>query len=656
MSILQDSLQSSPVRIFDTPEIQSISTEFVYNFFVPDERVDESGSSRLNGSIPEEFRRQGNPNFRSINANFARYVNISFNYGDVTTLFGAENADMTLNKEDILTALLEGKVVSETNMASRMYTALTIGNQGFDDEMNNVMRLALNPIFESQPVGITPNNAIDDLSSKTAISPDTLAKMLPPTINDVLGENEASHSPLTEQEPGLADVKTKIQLNKAFAPMVFRKSVERGTSLLNGTVNSQFVESLAQTVNTPSLRRNIGKVPAFSPHDLSLSSKYYKPLERVDTFQPPRAAVVGVVIEKKRIYKGKKYRMPTIVIADPTPAVALDTQVAYGQTYEYVARTLSLFQLIATDIEGRMYLATYLVASEPSQPVQSVAVETRAPSPPSDIRFFYNYTSGGLNIFWNPPVNPQRDVKYYQVFRRKNFDHPFELIHMIDFDDSVVRSLPKEEIDPSLVRSYRYPVLQYCDKEYTKDSEFIYAVVAVDARMQSSPYSAQIYVSFDQHENDIKLKLACAEGAPKQYPNWTKEESFFQDVMKDSGHEKVKIYFDPEVYNFIDEKGVSHPLFLGSTEDRMAKYVFQFINTDRLSESRFEVKIDNTAYAEQVSQPSAEQIAAVAEYAAARVAQTTFSGNALTGVGTQVNTPGRQSLNTPQNGSKLFSG
>ena len=66
--------------------------------------------------------------------------------------------------------------------------------------------------------------------------------------------------------------------------------------------------------------------------------------------------------------------------------------------------------------------------------------------------------------------------------------------------------------------------------------------------------------------------------------------------MKDSGHSKVKIYFDPEVYSFIDESGTKEPLFLGDSEDDMAKYVFQFINTDRLAEQRFEVKIKNADY------------------------------------------------------------
>ena len=598
MSRLNDSLPSAPVRVFDTPEILSITPEFVYNFFTPDERVDEAGSPRLNGNIPEEFRRQGNVNFSRINAEFPRLVNLRFNYRDTTNIFDSSDNELSATKEQILDALSSGKVVTETNMSSKMYTAMTLGNQGFDAEINNVMCLALNPIFEKTPIGISPTDAVNQLSAKTNVEANTLARMLPPTLNDIIGADEGSHTPLTQHEPGLADVRTKIQINKAFAPMAFRKSIERGTSLLNGTVNSQFMSALATVVNSTPLRENIGKVPAWNIDDLNFNAPFYRELEPTQTFQPPRAAVVGVMVEKTRIHNGKKYQMPTIVVAEPNATIALDTQVAYGQTYEYVARTLSLFKVLVTDGEGRMYIATYLIASQPTQPVQVSAIETRAPRPPSDISFYYNYGSGGLNIFWRPPVNPQRDVKYYQVFRRKDLDHPFELIHMVDFDDSLIRSKPIEEVDPSLIRAYRFPTLQYCDKEFTKSSSFIYAVVSVDARMQSSTYSAQMLVSFDQHENNIKLKIACGQGAPKQYPNWTKEESFFVDSIKDSGHDNVKIYFDPEVYNFIDDKGIKHPLFLGNNEDRMAKYVFQFINTDRLSEQRFEIKIDNTAIQE----------------------------------------------------------
>ena len=81
--------------------------------------------------------------------------------------------------------------------------------------------------------------------------------------------------------------------------------------------------------------------------------------------------------------------------------------------------------------------------------------------------------------------------------------------------------------------------------------------------------------------------------------------------MKDSGHSKVKIYFDPEVYSFIDEAGTREPLFLGDSEDDMAKYVFQFINTDRLAEQRFEVKIENAAYNQKAAAEKPEDVPAM---------------------------------------------
>ena len=68
--------------------------------------------------------------------------------------------------------------------------------------------------------------------------------------------------------------------------------------------------------------------------------------------------------------------------------------------------------------------------------------------------------------------------------------------------------------------------------------------------------------------------------------------------MKDSAHSKVQIYFDPEAYTVIDSGGVKTPLFLAKSHDESAKYVCQFINTDRVLEQRFEVKIDDQSFAE----------------------------------------------------------
>ena len=103
-------------------------------------------------------------------------------------------------------------------------------------------------------------------------------------------------------------------------------------------------------------------------------------------------------------------------------------------------------------------------------------------------------------------------------------------------------------------------------------------------------------VSFDTTKNKIRKEFVCYSGAPKQYPNWTLKENFFVDTMKDSSHSSVNIYFNPEAYTLIRSNGEVIPTFYSKSKDPLAKYVFQFINTDRLLEQKFEATIDDSNF------------------------------------------------------------
>ena len=72
--------------------------------------------------------------------------------------------------------------------------------------------------------------------------------------------------------------------------------------------------------------------------------------------------------------------------------------------------------------------------------------------------------------------------------------------------------------------------------------------------------------------------------------------------MKDSAHSNVNIYFNPEAYTLIRGNGESVPAFFPTSVDPLAKYVFQFINTDRLLEQKFEATIDNSNFIKDMQQ------------------------------------------------------
>ena len=595
------SFPSPPVHFFNAPEVKSVRAKFNYSFFTPDESVNEDGMPEFDGSLQPRFKREGSVDYKNLNPRIPRFVTLDIEYSDKFLMMdSSKSADNNLRatQKELEAALAEGAIVTETNASSKMFESYTSGNSLIDEEIENLMRVKLNRYLVD---GSSPNEALSKLAKTTSVDIRYLSYMLSPKLNDELGRK--AHKSISEQggaSSNLRQVGSQAQVNAEFAPMVHRRALERGVSLLESSVTSKFVQSAGFLKRSKTAMKNLGKVRRTNSRDYTFSMPYFREpsaIRDIDNIKAS-ASTVGLLIEKKRIYKGEKYPMPSIVVAGKSPDKIIDTKVAYGQTYEYTIRTLSVFRMPVVTEEGEKLLVTFLVASKKSQPTHVTVKEDRSPSPPSDVNFFYDYETGSLNLFWKPPVNPQRDVKYYQVFRRKSLKDPFELLCMLDFDDSVVRTLPKESIDSSLIKYYPDPRYTFIDTEFTKDSSYIYAVVSVDARRLSSSYSTQVKISFNSAENKIERQLVCRQGAPKQYPNWTKKENFFVDSMKDSDHKKVQIYFDPEVYNFIDSNGTKNQLFLTNTRDRLGKYVFQFINTDRLKEQRFEIKIDDAIFAE----------------------------------------------------------
>ena len=39
------------IGLVDVPEVETINSNFIYNFFVPDERIDDSGAPRFQGAF-----------------------------------------------------------------------------------------------------------------------------------------------------------------------------------------------------------------------------------------------------------------------------------------------------------------------------------------------------------------------------------------------------------------------------------------------------------------------------------------------------------------------------------------------------------------------------------------------------------------------------
>ena len=311
--------------------------------------------------------------------------------------------------------------------------------------------------------------------------------------------------------------------------------------------------------------------------------------------------IVGFLIDKVEVTKaGKTIQHTPIVIENPRASQIIDFKIRYGSTYAYSIRTVARFTLPGIDTDsGDIATMQILVSSKPSSVANVNASEDIAPPPPTNLNFTWNYESEKLLIHWAFPPNAQRDIKKFQVFRRKDVNHPFELIKMYDFDDSTVKHENLENPDLRLVENITSPASFFIDDDFDKNTytsvnkSLIYSVSCIDAHGLTSNYSAQFAVWFDVFKNKLRKKLISHTGAPKPYPNLYLETDTFVDTIRVNGpsSKRMKLYFNPEYYQLLDDdERITRVI---ETKQTRGEYKIQFINLDNQKSQVLTVVIDD---------------------------------------------------------------
>jgi len=230
-----------------------------------------------------------------------------------------------------------------------------------------------------------------------------------------------------------------------------------------------------------------------------------------------------------------------------------------------------------------------LVESRESPNIMVTCVESTPPAAPSGLEF-YMLQSQQLVIEWDFPLNPQEDIKRFQIFRRKTISDPFVLIGELDFDDSTIQTTRSESINSYIRSTLDVPVTTFVDSEFEVDSQYIYSVVAVDAHDFSSGYSEQFFVKFDKFSATLQAELIARENAPKAYPNFTLMAGVSQDSIQDSEHSEACLYFDPEYLKVIDNQGEDQDHLATSETDVAYKLQLIHLNLQQSVVANINVK------------------------------------------------------------------
>lgn len=610
-------LPSRPCTVVDIPEVTTFAGEFFYNFFTPDERLNASGpaSPRLLNKPLAKFDQPAQASIE-FDRNVPRYVKFTW----TPVVIGNRNNDSSVNvglqfqrkyiAEKVSIRDNYEKIYCEDDFHNTNYTIMHLQSTELDSQVRRLVRLASDVVSgKDSSVGVfrSPQDRARVLNSKT--SQEVSANLITAGQN-LLGtagvrvEDGDSESSINSQLAAMREVKTSIQLSNSvmYDVLNYASFDDNEISPLSTQLNPAGAEWREGVYGVQRGAEALRSVDSFSVDEYDSEIKDLVSTDEVvtDNYEPVLQPI-GYIIEKYEVSRNNQTTfVDRLFVEDPSVSTTVDIRVKYGASYFYEIKTVAYVEIQGYDLATNKIIgAGFLVASKPLRTAVVNCTETKAPPPPSDFIPTWDYDKRRLRLTWNFPVESQRDVKYFQVFRRATVMEPFQLIKMYDFDNSEMKTPPwippngQTGIDHRLVERLTAPLTYFIDNEFTKESKGIYAITAIDAHGFCSNYSTQYAVSFDRDRNKLIVSLMSVPGAPMAYPNTFINVDTFVDTMKNEGHTSLQVVFNPEYLKVIDSKGSDLGFLKTGAEDQ---YRIQLINIDLQQQQAVTIAIkDNTS-------------------------------------------------------------
>lgn len=580
--------------MFDVPEPSGVSGQFIYEHYVEDERV--STSTALSATVP---------------VSYARKIEIEIQPPDSTNLSST-------------TEVLE---ISSVDKKYLMSNYLTEANDEHQIQGNNFSTLVFEDTDVSSDLTAAIIESVATTTGYTAVGINEALELLSATSDIINVDSLLSNARLdTVNEYSFYDPNEGT--SKVYA------SVEGANSFsIAAAINQKFVSDILKVSESAPLSPLFGKIDSdistaetdqisarSSQDSSSITIDQYEPIMTTvgeestvesGATTPTGIAFLGYIIQKYELIDGEESFIANAYIVDedeggfsPISASKIDDhQVKYGSTYAYYIRSVYLLRYLEFESleAGSSATARYSVVKSRSSPKLNVnCVEYLPPDPPTGMQFSRN-VDGTIEMYWEPASNPSNDVKKWQIFRRTSIDEPFTLIMQYDFDNTEEQIDTVEVIPDYTNQTLEYSQTSYIDDEFDNDSEYIYAICAVDAHLLSSNYSPQYRVRYDKTIGRLAIDLVSPPGAPKPYPNFFVPNILTTDSITDSLHSYLKIYFTPDYY-FITDSDEVDTAFIPWTklaprtdptgEDTYGGAKIQIINLDRQNSQTINIKFE----------------------------------------------------------------
>jgi hypothetical protein len=580
------SLPTTEVYNVTVPTVDNLTSEFFYNFFSTDEYANDAGTINSDELQLNSSETPDAAFFQYAVSKMPRMIVLSWSpvhYFDVPDAIQFQNG--SLIKQNY------SSIVSEDTLSKSKFLSISY----FDGETQDKRFKFVSGSYSSRTFSnVVPTNTSPEKIANAAnvITPTTVSQDF--LLSSMTNLAKSAGAYFVAQVPG----EEQPIVNATFNGKFLKSTLER--QMLDPT--SPYSVDLVNVYKFTT-QLNFSQFSDVTDDDYKTYVPYFN-INIIDESMThsTQPEVVGYVIDKTEITSdGNVVQHPQMILENAKANKYVDFKIKYGSTYSYSIRAIAAYTLSAIDvITNDVALLRTLVAGKLSNKVYAQAIDTQAPPPPADVDFRWDYDNDRLIVNWSFPVNSQRDIKKFQVFRRASLNNSYELIKMYDFNDAqtVVSDL-ENNVDNTLVQKLTSPYNIYFDEDFDKvkhhseSSALLYALASVDAHGYTSNYSMQFAVWFDSFKNKVQKKLISHSGAPKPYPNMYLLADALVDTIRVRGSKttRMKLYFNPQYYYVIDANGAKNHVI--TTLQENGSYKINVINLDNQKSDVVSVTVDD---------------------------------------------------------------
>lgn len=619
---------SKPLDKINIPEITNFTAEFQYNFFKKNERTEETDTNLIAvslGTVDDVL-------FETNIAQKPRFAKLTWGKPKINNTSNTNLSEVALDEQQLKTAIIPdginlndilNDVLIEGAISNKAYTGFELIDTGKEQKIYSMLRTSelvmdVSTVRDSRKTAaqklhdkISQNGSLTGEDKKLVV--EALANIKNQNMQFVEKElfDNGDNTALPEDDPASRQT-FSIQLNSLFMHDIIKQASVYCDNVYQDELRGLL--DISKEIQVDLLNSSDLNVSAFNEldYELQVNAINVEPIplgagaDVLDEY--PEVLFAGYLVEKYRenddqtmTYLGRK----TIQNIDIN--IMTDHNVAYGKKYFYKIRTICQVKTIVSAINvadpstNQNLIATIYVASE-GITRKILCAENIPPSPPTSMRITFDFKTLKPRISWQFPLNKQRDIKRFQIFKRLTIDKPFTLIGEYDFDNSEIRTPLKEVASPESVYYMTDARTSFIDHSHREGEKPIYTVSCVDAHGLSSNYGPQLQVERDKYTNKVKRTVISAPDAPKPYPNLLINKDAFLDSIKVSRYKKIKLFFDPEYYKVLkdsvtEEGEISeNDLNFLMVDPGKFTYKMQLINLDNQKDQIVKIKLtDNTS-------------------------------------------------------------